>query len=192
MSFYAWVDESGSDAAADPHTYILAAAVCAGDAVDDARGAMESLRLVGQRKVHWRDESDKRRLHLVESVAAIGLEHLVVVRDGRVDERPERRRRHCLERLFHELAQLGVESATVESRGPKDDERDSKMLDYMRRKGVLAGAALHVQHRAGPADPLLWAPDVVCGAVTRDRVGDASYLRVLQRKLEIILIELRH
>jgi hypothetical protein len=55
-------------------------------------------------------------------IAAAPLLHLVVVRDGQPGEKPERRRRHCLERLLHELDQLSVGTVTFESRGSKDDK----------------------------------------------------------------------
>lgn len=89
----------------------------------------------------------------------------------------------------HELQLLGVEAVTLESRGPKDDARDAQTLDFMRRSRSLSGARLHMKHQPGPADPLLWVPDIICGAVTRQRLGDPSYLQVLRAKVELISID---
>lgn len=190
VSFQAWVDESQSNRAADPDVYLLAAAVCAPAQVEEARNVMRGLLLPGQRKLHWRDEDPRRRLHIVRTLAGAPLEHLVVVRIGLVGERPERRRRYCLERLLYELDQLGVHTVTVESRGRKDDDRDRAMLDYLRRRRMLI-SPLHLDHQSGPSDALLWAPDAVCGAVTRARVGDVDYLAVLESKVEVITIDAR-
>lgn len=55
LALRAWVDESGSDHARDPGTYILAAAVVSTIEEDTVRTVMSSLRM-SQRKVHWRDE----------------------------------------------------------------------------------------------------------------------------------------
>ncbi len=65
--------------------------------VDRARETLQSLLLPGQRKLHWRDEDDRRRKTIVQTLAAIQIGVLVVVRGGLAGEKPERRRRHCLE-----------------------------------------------------------------------------------------------
>lgn len=183
----AFLDESQSDRFRDPFCYVLAAGVCAPVDIDAARAAMEQLRLPGQLKVHWRDESHKRRRQVVETVAALPLQHLVVVRDGRVGEAGERQRRHCLERMLFELDQLQVDTATFESRGAADDRRDRAMLDALRARKVVT-SALRVAHTPGPKDSLLWVPDIVCGAVTQQRTGDAQYIEVLATQVKLITI----
>ena len=155
----AFVDESQSQAERDPHTYMLTAAVCDVSSVAAARAAIIGLQLRGQRKVHWRNEDDKRRRLITETVASVPLQHVVVVRDGRPGERPERRRRHCLERLLYELDQLAVLTVTFESRGRKDDQRDRVMLDTLRARRVVAGA-LRIEHVQGP-------PRLCCGCPTQ-------------------------
>lgn len=183
----AFVDESQSNSVLDPCTYMLAAAVCDSLALSAAREAVAALRLKGQHKVHWRDEGDKRRQEIAETIAAVPLRHLVVVRDGQTGERLERRRRHCLERLLHELDQMGVGTVTFESRGPKDDKRDRDMLDALRAKKVVA-AGLRMEHMAGPHEALLWAADAVCGAIVQFRTGDRAYLEMIQARAEIQII----
>jgi hypothetical protein len=167
----AFLDESQSDRARDPYCYVLAAGICSPGDINAARAGMERLRLRGQRKVHWRDESANRRRFIAQAVAVLPLQHLVVVRDGRAGETAERRRRHCLERVLYELDQLGVDTATFESRGPADDRRDRFMLDALRARKVVS-PELRMAHIPGPKDPLLWVPDTVCGAVTHQRTGD--------------------
>jgi hypothetical protein len=185
----AFIDESQSNATLDPHTYILAAAVCDGLELTAAREAAAALLLKGQNKVHWRDEGDKRRQKIAETIAAIPLRHLIVVRDGRADERPERRRRHCLDRLLFELDQLGVGTATFESRGNNDDKRDRDMLDALRARKAIS-ADLRIEHAAGPHEPLLWVADGVCGAVVQRRVGNGTYLETIQACVQVQVISL--
>ena len=183
----AFLDESEPNRAHDPDCYLLAAAICEHSNVDRARSTMEGLRLRGQLKVHWRDESMARRRRVVVAVAELPLRHLVVIRDGRPDERPERRRRHCLERMLYELDRLGVDTATFESRGPADDRRDRNMLDALRARNVVS-AQLRMMHTPGPKDALLWVPDVVCGAVANRRMGNGEYAAVLDSRLQVMTI----
>jgi len=188
--FEAFIDESESDRSTDPDTYVLAAALLDPTRIDEVRDAMRALLLRGQRKLHWRDESDKRRLQIIEAVVAAQVEHLVVVRAGRTRERSERRRRLCLEALCFELERLGVRQATLESRGRADDRRDRVMLDTLRARKTVGGQ-LRMQHLPGPGEPLLWLPDAVCGAVTRARVGDVVYRDMVESQITVVSISAR-
>ncbi|MGL5866961.1 MAG: hypothetical protein ACRCYX_14040 [Dermatophilaceae bacterium] len=183
----AWVDESGSDRARDPGTYILAAAVGRHDAEPTTRHQMSQLRLPGQVKLHWRDESAKRRQEITRAVAACDVEHLVVVRAGAVDDRPERRRRKCLERLLYELELRTVSDIVLESRGRADDQRDVGMLNALRGKHHVS-ARIRFTHVIGRTEPMLWISDAVAGAVTSSRTGDPAHQNVLERRLTLIEI----
>ncbi len=155
------------------------------------RTVMRGLLLPGQRKLHWRDESDKRRQQIVEAVATVGLEYIVVVvRQGRKGERPERRRRHRLERLLFELDQRGVEHVVLESRGAKDDQRDRELLTVLHPRGILKAKGLHIDHAYGRTEALLWLPDAVCGAVTRSRLGEPAFIEKIESRSKIIMIEI--
>ena len=63
MSIYAaWLDESGSNHAQDPGTYILSAAVAEVDHAPELREIMRGL-LIGKshKKLHWRNEDPTRQ-----------------------------------------------------------------------------------------------------------------------------------
>lgn len=187
-TFTAWVDESGSNHVLDPNTYILAAALCLTDEADNARERMKQLRLPGQRKVHWRDEDQRRHRKVTQTIAGLTeLEHVVVVRSTDTPDRSERRRRKAMEMLLFQLTSLEVGRVVIESRGPADDHRDRQLLEAMRRRKALLGP-IHMDHLAGPADPMLWVPDAVCGAVTEMRCGDAQYYGQLQTCIQMIEI----
>ena len=181
----AWVDESGSNTTEDPNTYIMAAAITTGDQYDITQTAMTGLLLPGQAKLHWRDESANRQNQITDTIAAIDLEHLVVVtsphREGR---RPERRRRLTLEILLPELAALGVDHVVLESRGAKDDQRDRKMLDYLRQQSTIA-TALRIDHQVGRHEPLLWVPDALCGIISAYRSGEPCYYDKIAHKITL-------
>ncbi|WP_157556192.1 hypothetical protein [Herbidospora yilanensis] len=155
--------------------------------VSHVREQMRGLLLRGQRKVHWRDESHDRRLKLVDAIADLPVEGFVVVRVAGEADRPERRRRKCLEVLFRELAVLECGELVLESRGPADDRRDREMLEHLRRRRCLA-APLRLFHEPGPSDPMLWIPDVLCGAVGHSRTGAVEYLERLTSRVTVHLI----
>jgi hypothetical protein len=93
----AFMDESESDRKADPDTYLLAVTLVQPQTLDPIRATMPSLRAPGQRKLHWHSESPRRRAFVIEHVAALDAQHLIVVRDGRPGETSERRRLTGLE-----------------------------------------------------------------------------------------------
>lgn len=178
MSWTAFVDESMSNARQDPNTYILAAAIVSDTQVDPAREQMQNLLIHPGPggKLHWRDELPKHQTKIMDTINALGLGHIVVVRSTpKVVERPERCRRLCLEQLCWHLEQFGVKQMVFESRGKADDRRDRDALDALRARRVVTGD-LRIDHRLGRREPLLWIPDAVCGAVVADRTGSPSYL----------------
>lgn len=185
----AWVDESGSDRVRDPGTYVLAAAVGCRRAESAAREQIRPLLLPGQVKVHWRDESDKRRDIICRAVVACDLRLLAVVRVGTdaAGERPERSRRKCLERLLHELEGQEVGDVILESRGRADDRRDIEMVNALRGQRRLS-SGVRLAHKVGRLEPMLWIPDAVCGAVTSARSGTDRYMDIIGRRATVIEI----
>lgn len=191
MSWVAFIDESGSNSQKDPGTYIMAAGLVLEEEVDALRAVMAELRSPGQAKLHWRDESGRRRRLITEAIAVTKIEHLVVVTsDHRDTSRPARRRHLTLEVLLPELAALGVQQAIMESRGRHDDARDLDSLNLMRGTG-FAVDGLRLHHRRGRHEPNLWVPDAVCGIVSANRCGDSSLYSIIQHKVTALEIPAR-
>jgi hypothetical protein len=129
-----------SDKARDARAYILAATICLTADLSSVREEVTGLRLKGQRKVHWRDESDKRRRTITECIALLPLEHVVVVRAGHPADCQERRRRHAMERLLHELDRADVKEVTFESRDSRNDSEPETLLIWRpSRRGRRSG-----------------------------------------------------
>jgi hypothetical protein len=186
----AYLDESEPYHERHLGTYVLAAAIIPTEEHNTARASMAALKPRSLSKAHWHQQPDPRdRLQLVRTVAAVPGSQLVVVRLGDADDRPERRRRLCMERMAYELGQLGVQDAVIESRGPADDARDRAMLQALRQRRALV-SPLRFEHVAGPAEPLLWAPDVICGAVNESRAGNETYVSLLPT-LRTVIIDAR-
>lgn len=183
----AWIDESEFSQGDDAGAYLLAAAIGSVDAAMSVREQVSALRLPGQVKLHWRDEAEGRRLTIAQFVSSCSLRHVVVVRSGRSNDRSERRRRKCLERLLYELELRGVAEVLLESRGPADDRRDIQMVNALRGQKYLT-ASMRLRHAVGRSEPLLWIPDAVCGAVNSARRGTPTYQALLGDSLTVIEI----
>ena len=177
MSVVAYVDESEPDVRFSGGLYLLAAALVADHERDAVSAAVAALRLSGQRKLHWRDEGDRRRKLLVAAIAELPALHVVVFRVA-ANETAERRRRLCLRTLLCQLDADAVPEVRLESREAKQNARDVQLLGALRAQRAVGGN-LRMFHSPGPADPLLWVPDVVAGAVGAERRGDASYVQRL-------------
>lgn len=187
--FHAWGDESGSKPGIDDGVYIMAAPIAEAGDCAELTEAMRTLLLPEQKKVHWRAESRRRRDTIVDVIAELPLEGVVVVRQGPKDDSDERRRRKVLERFLPTLDQLGCVELTLESRGTRLDGRDRVMLDALRTRREVSG--LRLDHATGPSDPVLWIADAICGAIVADRTGDPRWRIRLEQKLTLDVIDAR-
>lgn len=188
MKLVAWVDESGSDHAADPGTYIMAAAITEDSQIETVRSTMSRLLLRGQVKLHWRDERVSRQRTIAQSISELGIEHLVVVTTPHDSKRPERQRRLTMEVLLPELARLGVVRTVLESRGHADDLRDRKLLDYLRQQRLIE-SPFHMDHLVGRHEPMLWVPDAVCGMVSNLRTGNGVHYELVRSQVTLHQVE---
>lgn len=46
-----------------------------------------------------------------------------------------------------------------------------------------------MDHLGGPADPLLWIPDVCCGAVTQHRCGNSAHFDVIASSITMLDVD---
>lgn len=164
MSWLAYVDESICSINGG---FVLAAACLEPADAINARGSMTSLAKSGQR-FRWREESEARRRKAVGVVAGLPAMHLVVVGTPVNPHEPERARHQCLRRLVLELNAAKVTRAVLEARDPSGKSRDLQTVEAMRAEKVI-GSEITVLHRmsyGSRADPMLWIPDIVAGAVS--------------------------
>mgnify|MGYP001314738047 CR=1 FL=1 len=184
----AFIDESESDRRRDPDVYILSAALVDQADLADARAEIRRLLRPGQRKLHWRAESDRTREVIAKTIASLPALHVIVVRVGRPGERSERRRRKCLERLAYELDHRGVLHLTAEAREPKQNAADLHHFRNLRAAQRIQ-PRMRLYHVPGPGEPLLWLADAVAGAVTAARTGAPRYLQMLDGLIELVSVE---
>ncbi|TDU90240.1 hypothetical protein EV138_3825 [Kribbella voronezhensis] len=191
FSLTAWVDESIIvDRTTSQGSYTLAAAVADPTTCDDIRAGLRSLTPSRAERLHWAHESPKLRDAIAEFLTTIDIAAVVVVGSPMVGPKQERARRCCLERLLYELGRCGVTEVWLESRSATPDRRDIKLVDSARRKGLIL-TGQRVRFGRPKAEPMLWIPDAVAGAVTAAELGEPRWLLVLSEILERHDIEVR-
>jgi hypothetical protein len=188
----AWVDESvivGGPAHPEG-TYTLAAAVVETAAAGAIRDLLRELTLTKGGRLHWVDESSKRRDGIMAAIAALDLAAIVTAGSPVHRSKQERARRCCLERLFYELGLMGVTEVWLESRTATPDRRDLRLLDYARDKGLVP-RGFSVGFARPRDEPMLWIPDAVAGAVTAARLGETRWLLAMSEILTEHLVDVR-
>jgi len=184
----AWGDESKSSYKFDPGAYIFGAVITNGFTAEaNARERLRGLLLPGQKKTHWRDESDKRRDQIIEALGECNLDGIVVTRIGAATERDERRRRKCFEYFARQLIQFDVWDLALESRGTTGNKLDMEMVRALGASKIVP-TDFRVTHVGGGSDPLLWAADAVCGAVVSYRIGQPKWLLRMERLAQFEMV----
>lgn len=181
-----FLDESVALRGTDHQEYLVCAAIVASKAFDESRAVLESLRLKGQVKVHWTDESLKRRRQIVETIAELDSVSAIVTHLDTRRRKVERYRRKCLEAMYHQLLSMKVTHATLESRSTAQDRSDLAHIVSLQGQGL--DSRLRITHKRGGDEPLLWIPDAILGAVNAHRDGDSSYFGVLR---DMIIVDVR-
>jgi hypothetical protein len=187
----AWVDESvivGRDGR--PGVYTLAAVVADSANCDDIRDRLRALTLSRGGRLHWVDESSKRRDVIAAAIAGIDLAAIVTIGSPMDKTKQERARRCCLERLLYELGLLGVSDVWLESRSATPDRRDLKLVDSARDKGLIP-TNLKVDFARPRMESMLWLPDAVAGAVTAANLGEARWMIAMSEVLTQHQVEVR-
>ena len=159
----AWGDESirmhGS-----PPMYLMCATVFEAGA-EDALARLAKAKPRGMHKLHWYDMSDREKARSLQALAEMPHWNAVAIASPLLSSiRPERGRRKCLERLLPALEERGVSALRLESRWRQEDRADIDMVVALRNRKLIGG--IQVEHVApGPAEPRLWVPDQVLGAI---------------------------
>lgn len=179
----AFVDESSCVRTATTQEYLIGAAIVDGGDCDAIRDNLERLRLPGQIKPHWTDESDRRRRSITETIAALGTMHVVVAHLSGRNRKTERFRRKCLETLYFELSGAEVLDITLERRSDVQDKADRAHIVALQNQGW--DRRIRISHCRGGDDPLLWIPDAVLGAVNAASYGEKFYLDCLRDSIVI-------
>lgn len=177
---HAYVDETIIQSAGAPTTYILCAALVTKPLVETQRAIVHSFTPRGQSKLHWHDARNLgSRRQLLGLVASLEVDFVVVKANGDGESRQERLRRKALLTLLSRLEEYEVVDITIESRGPLD-RLDRNLFDALRAQKTLP-RDMRIDHKAGPAEPLLALADIVCG-LERNVAGFPEWDALIKRK----------
>lgn len=179
--FAAYIDESTALRGDDYQEYMVCAAIVDANNAEMVRKALYPLRLPGQLKLHWTDESDNRRRSIVETIASVDSMQMIITHRSAPSRKTERFRRKCLEQMYYELSDMQIQDVTLESRQKVQNKKDKEHIVALQGQGQCTG--LRIQHVRGGDDPLLWIPDAVLGALNSAHLGNDQFWVPIQGKL---------
>ncbi|MBY8848247.1 hypothetical protein [Saccharothrix longispora] len=152
MSTHVFVDESRRS------SYLLVAALVDTRRLVAVRSLMRGLRVPGERRLHFKSESDTVRKDVVGRLVDAGLRCRVYQGRGPV----EAVRQVCLARLVADLVEEGaVERLVLDARGPAEDRVDRRVITRSLRGCGVPDDSISYEHLASHGDPALWVPDAV-------------------------------
>nr|WP_255375877.1 hypothetical protein [Saccharomonospora sp. CUA-673] len=145
---------------------------------DDVREVLQRLRGPRRRvgKLHWNEMNESQKHRAAKEIGGLEGFHVVAVGAPVPQQRQERARARCLSTLLFELHSYGAERLIMESRSKELNARDVKAFVGARYQ-LPKGTSFRVEHVPGPDEPLLWAADVVAGAVRASREDESAPFR---------------
>jgi len=147
--WHAFLDESRRGT-----TYLIAVTLVRSRDLDAMRSVMRGLVKHGQRRVHFNDESDRRRKDVLARISALGVRAHVWTCKHNNDAVA---RSACLVGMIPRLVDLGVARLVLES-CQHQDAADRRVLAAGVRK---AGGSFMYEHLRPAEDPLLWVSDAI-------------------------------
>lgn len=147
---HAYVDESQRGG-----RYLLCVVAVDAASVVPLRRRIRRLLLPRQRRLHFHNESNRRRRELASVIVALDVEVLVVVCHPSPGRSERDARARCLEAVIRHLQRLGTPVTLIlESRHHQDCD-DRPVIDAVRS----GDPPLIYEHVDGVQEPLLWLPD---------------------------------
>ena len=152
MTVHVFVDESHRRA------HLLAAALVLPAALTPTRRLMRSLREPGQRRLHFKMESDQRRRTILAQLADYPVR--VRIYSSRAEERQARAL--CLRQLVCDLVPDDARRLVIESREGRDQA--DRHVVYTALQSGGAPPSLTYEHVRPHEEPLLWIADAIAWA----------------------------
>jgi len=170
----AWGDESIRTVGVPEPIYLLGAAIADQRCCDKVRDHLRNVPRAGH-KLHWRDADVRHRRGIHQAVSAMPVAHLVVVAAPADPRRPERARAKCLERMLHELDNLGIDRLIMEARTSSLNRRDLILIDRLRGSHRIP-TRIRLMFELPSIEPMLWLPDQILGMIGDAEAGDDRWL----------------
>ena len=160
--------------------YLMVAAAVVPEDDREVRGAVRSLILPGQRRLHMHDERDSRRRQILSTLTSVGV--TATIYDAGGAERPQlTRRAACLAAIATDAHLAGHYHLVL--------EQDETLLRFDREQLIeclraIGNATLTYEHRPSGQEILLGIPDAIAWAWARG--GD------WRRRARPLVTDVRH
>ncbi len=152
MSLHAYVDES-----VRRNHYLICATTIAIQDRGAAQKALRGLRSSGQRRIHFVDESDRRRRTILAAIAKLETSTVVYIAQ---DRNQVTARTAILQTMVPDLRGRGVTRLLLDSRQGQDG-KDRSTIHQAASKDPRSFSYAHQQ---STSEPLLWVPDAIAWA----------------------------
>lgn len=170
-----------------PGLYVIAAVVVDQD-LDTTRTLIRAVVLRRQPRFHWRDETERQRVRMLEALADIEGRVMAYTCQPVPPGKQERARAQCLKRLLWDIRDLDVDELIFESRQAHNDLRDQRTILWA-RTAQAAPKLLSYGFRRPYEEPLLWLSDAAAGAVAARASDDVEwYADLLGERLTITAV----
>ncbi|PSL55548.1 hypothetical protein B0I31_105514 [Saccharothrix carnea] len=151
MSTHVFVDESRRS------SYLLVAAFVETGRLPAIRTMMRRLRVAGERRLHFKSESDTVRKDVIGRLTGAGFRSRIYLGRGP----SEAVRQVCLARLVTDLVEERVMRVVLDGRGPVEDRIDRRVITRSLRECGVPDDSIFYEHLNSHGDPALWVPDAI-------------------------------
>lgn len=188
----AFVDESYKQFADEygASFYLVTASILTSKCLINSRSAL--IKVAGGHWWHTTEIFRQGKIHQIGPMIGVITENFEVsclsVQEPVVAGDLETARRKCLVNLYAHLDRRMCKTVVIERR-PRNSERnsDASLVKRAISQGLLSKQLLVFQGHPG-AEPLLWAPDVICWALRRSlALGDSYWISQFDGAAELIV-----
>lgn len=138
--------------------YLVVAVVIVPQDVDTIRRALRELILPGQRRLHMKDENDRRKRALINAIAGADVT-ATVYNAGRRYRTERERRAACLRALVEDAAASGHARLIIEQDDSMISFDNQRLIEATRATGC--GQTLRYEHRRASSEIALAVPDAI-------------------------------
>lgn len=145
MTAHAFIDESQRG-----HSYLVCVVLVDPGDLPGVRGELRAMPMPGQRRLHFVNESPRRRRQLLAAMSKLPVRARVYISTNKEPIA----RRQALAAILSDSRAAGIERIIIERREPGQDARERRQIAGAIRAGDAPGA-LSYQHLSGYEEPLL-------------------------------------
>ncbi len=153
----AYIDESHRSG-----KYLISAVVTLESRQPQLRADLRRLILPGQQRVHFVNESDRRKKHILDVAAECSVKNEMWTATG---FKQNAARIAIFEAMIPLLVRDGVDRFIVESGGAQDKKDRAVLAGTLRTHGLSAA----YRHARPQEEPLLWLPDALAWCFGRNK-----------------------